>query len=85
MTEERKCLLNSIGFVWNADAQWMEWIVRTRTTIIVAYEKDHKNTKVPKRYKKDEQLGHWVSRQRDAYKKKKTREDRRRLFDSIDF
>ena len=54
-SEERKCLLNSIGFVWSTlspgtirnSATWEEMYQR-----LVAYKKEHKNINVPMRYKK---------------------------------
>ena len=83
MTEERKRLLNSIGFVWGgiiSTATWEEMYQR-----LVAYKKEHMDVNVPKRYKKDPQLGDWVGTQRKVYKNKKMTKEHKRLLDSIGF
>jgi len=87
MTEERKCLLNSIGFLWNAlspgvsTATWEEMYRR-----LVAYKMEHKDTNVPRSYKKDPQLETWVNNQRITYKNKNMMtEERKRLLNSIGF
>jgi len=88
MTEERKHLLNSIGFAWVAispvtvcnSATWEEMYRR-----LVAYKIEHKDTRVTQRYKKDPQLGTWANNQRATYKKKKMTEERKRLLTSICF
>ena len=80
MTEERKYLLNSIGFVWNLSPTWEEMYQR-----LVAYKKEHMHTNVPQRYKEDPQLGRWVGFQRITYKKKTMTADRKHLLDSIRF
>ena len=81
MTEERKRLLNSIGFVWKlSSTTWEEMYQR-----LVAYKKDHKDTKVPRHYKEDPQLGCWVSTQHRAHRDKKITEERKRLLNSISF
>jgi len=88
MTEERKRLLISIGFVWNTlsqgtvrnDVTWDELYQR-----LVAYKMEHKDTNVPTKYIKDPQLGRWVHTQRTAYKKKKMMEVRKRHLVSIGF
>ena len=84
MTEERKSLLNSIGFVWDFGTKnneaWEEMYQR-----LVAYKKEHKGTSVPQNYKEDPQLGHWVSNQRKAYKNKIMTEERKHLLNSIGF
>jgi len=80
MTEERKHLLDSIGFVWEFSAKWEEMYQR-----LIAYKKEHKHTKVPYKYKEDRQLGHWVSNQRIAHRNKKMMEERKHLLNSIGF
>ena len=49
MTEERKCLLNSIGFVLDPMAKTATWEEMYQR--LVAYKKEHNDTKVPRRYK----------------------------------
>ena len=55
------------------------------STTIVAYEKEHNDTKVAQHYKEDRQLGSWVNKQRTAYKREKMTEERKRLLNSIGF
>jgi len=86
ITEERKRFLNSIGFVWDGKAPgtntatWEEMSQR-----LVAYKKEHNDTRVPKGYNKDPKLGTWVHNQRATYRKKKMTEEHKRLLNSIDF
>jgi len=83
MTDERKRLLNYIGFGTNTAfhiASWEESYQR-----LVAYEKEHKDTRVPFKYEKDLKLGIWVNSQRKANKNKKLTEERKRLLQLIGF
>jgi len=84
MTEERKCLLNSIGFLWASltinKAQWEEMYQR-----LVAFKKEHKHTMVPTKYKEDPKLACWVSTQRAAYRDKTMTEERKHILNSIGF
>jgi len=86
MTEERKQLLNSIGFVVpdflskRNNATWEETYQR-----LVAYKKEHNDTRVPMRYKEDPQLGRWVRNQRANHRLKKMTEERKYLLNSIGF
>jgi len=86
ITVERKRLLNYIGFVWavrpqrTSTATWEEMFER-----LVAFKKEHKNTKIPQDYKEDPELGTWVMNQRATYRKKKMTEKRKRLLNSIGF
>ena len=87
--DDRKRLLNSIGFVWGStrttkkkrnsrfDEKWNEMYQR-----LVVYKIKHKDTRVPKSYK-DTQLGNWVSNQRNFYKYNKISEERKQLLNSI--
>jgi hypothetical protein len=83
---QRLDLLNSIDFVWEVhttmtyQALWMNMFKK-----LIEYEKQHKNTMVPKGYDKDPKLGHWVAKQRKTYKKNKLLPQRLDLLNSIDF
>jgi len=63
--EERVTLLNDIGVLVGhqrpkaCTATWEEMYQR-----LVEYKRDHGDTKVPKKYKEDPQLGTWVHNQR---------------------
>ena len=63
LSVDRRNLLNSIGFVWNArDAKWMEIYAR-----LVVYKNQYGSTCVPQSYKADKKLASWVSNQRTKY------------------
>ena len=51
--------------------------------LVVAYNKEHKNTKVPQNYKEDVPLGTWVNNQRAAHRNKKMADERKRLLNKI--
>jgi len=86
--EERKFLLNSIGFPWGAlprtsirnRAPWEDMFQR-----LIAYKTLHRDCKVPQQYNEDLQLGAWVNNQRSAYKRNDISEERKRLLNSIGF
>ena len=86
ITVDRKRLLNYVGLVWDGNAPgtstttWEEMYQR-----LVAYKKDHNNTRVPRTYKEDPQLGTWFNHQHTAYKTEKMKEERKRLLDFIGF
>ena len=84
MTEERKQLLDSIGFECDLStkniAAWEEMYQR-----LVEYKKEYKDTKAPAFCKKDPKLGRWVYNQRSTYRNKKMMEERKQRLDSIGF
>lgn len=76
--EDKRDLLNSIGFVWevkrDSDSYWIDMYER-----LVAYQTKHKTTHVPRG--KDPQLGPWVEHQRRRCRD----EDRVALLNDINF
>ena len=73
MTKERIAKLRSIGFVWNVgndgtglsnDELWEK-----RYNELKDYRKKYGNCLVPDKYQHNKQLGIWVSKQRQNYKK----------------
>merc|ERR1712224_71077 len=71
MPEERIGLLNLLRFEWgrngyHSHTSWDEMYQR-----LVDYKIEHGNTRVPKRYQLDRQLGKWVDRQRQTNRKNK--------------
>ena len=68
MTEECKRLLDSIGFVWTGvkarvdDVRWERIYQR-----LVAYKKEHNDTRVPQKDSVDPKLGYWVMKKRAMY------------------
>ena len=86
ITKEHLDRLNYIGFAWVGKAPWIN--TATWEEIyqqLVAYKKEHKNTKVPQSYKEDPKLGTWVSKQRTAYNTEKTTEERKLVLTSLCF
>ena len=82
---ERESLLESIGFAWEFIPEkgnhWHKMYQR-----LVTYKIDHNgNTKVPRKYSQDPQLGKWVNTQRTAYYKGKMPRERASLLNSIGF
>ena len=74
LTSERRSLLNSIDFCWNAQvARWNETFAQLK-----AFKARHGHTNVPL---KSSPLGRWVGNQRSRC----TDEERRALLDSIGF
>ena len=81
LSTDRIDRLESIDFVWNArDAKWMQMYNR-----LVAYNKECKSVNVPKRYKEDQKLAHWVNRQRTRYSNKELSDNRINRLKSIGF
>ena len=73
ITKERISKLDSIGFAWEVgntgggltnDELW-----EGRFEELKDYRKEYGNCNVPKEYQDNKQLGYWVSRQRQQYKK----------------
>jgi hypothetical protein len=85
-------LLNSINFEWKIDKEatyrrkatdkkkWMDMYQK-----LIPYKEQHKNAMVPRQYKKDPSLGHWVRKQRQRYRKDELLPNRIDLLNSIDF
>ena len=82
ISEHRVNLLNSIGFVWNAqDNQWDEMFQR-----LVAYKNQHNGSmSLPSRDEADIQLGTWVCTQRHRYSIKTISVHRIERLESIGF
>ena len=59
MTEERIQQLESVGFVWNAQASWKE-----RFEELVEYKKVFGDCRVPTQFSDNPKLGQWVVTQR---------------------
>jgi len=68
LLNERVILLESIGFQWQQledKNSWMNLYQR-----LIAYKMKHEDTRVPRRYNADPQLGLWVQTQRQCCKEK---------------
>lgn len=82
---DRKQELDKLGFDWEKQAhrferQWQEMYQR-----LVEYKQKHGTCNVPKEYKEDFKLGFWVSKQRNCYRNKTIRPDRRAKLERLDF
>ena len=66
VTDERRKLLEDVGFEWNPDeGAWMK-----RYNELVKYVEQNGNTMVPYQYPPNWELGYWVNKQRKLYRMK---------------
>jgi hypothetical protein len=85
MKQDRKDLLDELGFVWTVDcddyfhSQWKEQYEK-----MVKFEQRHGNCLVPHN-KDNASLGKWVCNQRVTYASNKMRPDRKELLDKLNF
>jgi hypothetical protein len=84
MREDRKKLLNEIGFVWSVgsgvvvdDKKWLEQYGNLKE-----YKNENGHCSVPKG---EGSLGGWVERQRQLHNKKTIKNDRKDMLDEIGF
>ncbi|KAL7501508.1 hypothetical protein ACHAWT_010082 [Skeletonema menzelii] len=90
MTNAKKQDLERVGFVWSVreggHSSWDE-----RLAELVAYQREHGNTLVPKKYPQNPPLGYWVNEQRFQYqryingKSSTMNKKRQESLDSINF
>jgi len=81
MYDERREKLDSVGFVWNVhDDQWEEMFARLQ-----AYKLKHGDCLVPREWKDDRKLGHWVMSQRGRMMDGVMYNERREKLDSVGF
>lgn len=85
MSDERVNLLNSISFNWgHTNNEWAQMYQR-----LVEYKNTNDDTRVPRTYKEDSQLGEWVNNQRKYYASdkmdKETQKYRVNLLNSLGF
>ena len=95
MGQDRKELLNEIGFVWKADnlvariaagrakGDDMRW--RQKYEKLVEFQRKNGHCIVPKVFVQDKALGNWVSAQRKKYASNTLREDRKDLLEALEF
>ena len=81
---EREKKLNEVGFIWDCtvlqEQQWEE-----RFQQLLEYKKKYGDCFVPVNWKKNRQLGIWVSTQRTLEKKKKMDPEKKKRLDEIGF
>ena len=81
MFEKRIHLLDDAGFVWDPwGDKWNEMFER-----LCRYKADHGNTRVPKKYVADLELGTWVDSQKTFFKEKRLAPERINKLESIGF
>jgi uncharacterized protein YbgA (DUF1722 family) len=81
MRQDRKDLLNKIGFVWNVeDHQWKKQYEK-----LVEFKRKQGNCVVPQKYEEDVTLGTWVDTQQQFHNQNTIRLDRKDLLDDIGF
>ena len=82
-TEERKALLDGIGFNWHSavgDRKWQRMYAELRQ-----YKTEHGSADIPSRCKNPPKLASWVMRQRERRKKGAISEDEIHLLDELGF
>ncbi|CAB9517590.1 helicase [Seminavis robusta] len=81
LLRKRTRLLDKIGFIWDAhERNWYEKYNR-----LVKFRNENGHTMVPTHQKKDRELGHWVSTQRNCFQQNKMPPERKRLLDNLGF
>jgi hypothetical protein len=92
LREDRKTLLDDIGFVWKGDAgsannfNQYDQLWDQQYEKLVAFQRKNGHCVIPDRYQQDKALGRWVTKQRSYHTtNKKLRPDRKRLLDDIGF
>jgi hypothetical protein len=91
MRQDRKELLDDIGFVWKADGiatthvsgDDKKW--RNQYEKLVEFKHKNGHCLLPQKYKEDMSLGMWVNNQRGRPANNKLQIDRKKLLDEIDF
>ena len=81
LSQDRDERLEAIGVVWDTlDARWEEMFAA-----LVAYNDEHGDCNIPRRWLKNPKLGKWVSTQRKGYAKGKLSQDRIERLEAIGF
>lgn len=84
LSAERIKKLDKIGFIWDCTAIQEEiWLQRFAE--LKAYKAEHGDCFVPVNWKKNRQLGIWVSAQRTLEKKKKLDPEKKKKLDRLGF
>jgi hypothetical protein len=89
LLQDRKDLLDEIGFVWKADRPNMcmpdDKLWHRQYEKLVEFKQKNGHCMVPQRNKEDASLGIWVKNQLSNHNKNKMRPDRKELLDKIGF
>ncbi len=87
MRQDRKRLLDEIGFVWKVEAPHStnDKVWHQQYEKLVEFERKSGHCRVPYEHEQDKSLGTWVSKQWTFHKKNKMRPDRKDLLDKIGF
>ncbi len=97
MRQDRKELLDEIGFVWKVDtAIWQADSIAAHAPgdnktwhqqydKLVEWKRKNGHCIVPRGYKEDKSLGYWVSKQRAFHSTNKLRQDRKEPLDELGF
>jgi uncharacterized protein YbgA (DUF1722 family) len=85
MRQDRKELLDEIGFAWKTQAANNDKKWRTQYEKLVDFKRKNGNCLVPYKYDEDATLGMWVSRQRHFHVNNTARPDRKGLLEKLGF
>lgn len=84
LSEERIKKLEAIGFIWNCD-ELQEQAWEERFAQLLEYKKEYGDCMVPVNWKKNRQLGTWVSTQRTLEKNGKLDPEKKRRLEEVGF
>lgn len=91
LSAERIAKLDAVGFVWEAsstaevDGEGINAAWKARFDQLLIYKQSHENCDVPAKWNENEELGHWVSQQRQLRKRGTLHPERQRRLDEIGF
>jgi hypothetical protein len=85
LQQDRKRLLDEIGFVWKADSANNDKLWHQQHEKLVEFKQKNGHCQVPHKYEQDKSLGNWVRKQRVYHYNNKMLPDRKELLDALDF
>jgi hypothetical protein len=89
MLQDRKDLLDKIGFAWKSDGAHKnkpdDKLWHQQCEKLVEFKRNEGHCMVPRRYEQNKSLGKWVSYQRFVHNKNNFRPDRKEILDGIGF
>jgi hypothetical protein len=85
MQQDRKELLDEIGFVWRVDKSELETTWNTQYEKLAEFKRKNGHCLVPTKYQEDMFFGAWINNQRQNNNRNTLRLDRKGLLDEIGF
>jgi hypothetical protein len=85
LAEERKEMLEEVGFVWNCNAMRDDEAFHENYEKLAAFKKAKGHCNIPTRYRPDWSLGRWAAKMRDLYATEQLDADRLKALSDIGF